>query len=249
MERKKAILVIGGAAGIGKDYVKNRAARGDSVIFTDLNKEAGEALVNELALKGKEATFFQHDVTDWENTKGIINKVIKQFGRIDTLVHSAGITVSKSFEELTFPTWEKTISVNLTGLFYAVKAVIPEMLHHKGGNIIIIGSGSAITGTGGGVHYAASKGGAFGLMRAIASKYSHLGIKINLVAPRVIQTEMLDRLYPTEESLEKLVQKIPVRKIGTLSDTTNAINFLASKESDYIQGQVLLIDGGRTFLS
>jgi len=249
MEQKKTFLVIGGAAGIGKDYVKNRAASGDSVIFTDLNKEAGEALVNELALEGKEATFFQHDVTDWKNTKEIINKVIKRFGKIDTLVHSAGITVSKSFDELNYQTWKKTFSVNLTGLFYAAKAAIPEMLHHKGGNIIIIGSGSAITGTGGGVHYAASKGGAFGLMRSIASRYSHLGIRVNLVAPRVIQTEMLERLYPTEESLEKLKQKIPVRKIGTLSDTTNAINFLASEESDYIQGQVLLVDGGRTYLS
>ncbi|PAV30890.1 short-chain dehydrogenase [Virgibacillus profundi] len=249
MGKQKTVLVIGGAAGIGKDVVINRANKGDQVVFTDLNNKAGNALVEEIASSGKNVTFLQHDVSSWENTKEIVEKTVNKYGKIDILIHSAGITIQKPFDEITYDTWKKTFSVNLTGLFYAVKAIIPEMLENKRGNIVIIGSGSAITGTGGGVHYAASKGGAFGLMRAIAKKYSHFGIRINIVAPRVIETEMLNQLYPTESSREKLLSKIPVNKIGTLSDTTNAINFLASEESDYIQGQVLLLDGGRTYLT
>lgn len=249
MSEQKTVLVIGGAAGIGKDAVINRARKGDQVVFTDLNDEAGKALAEEIASQGKEITFYQHDVSSWENTKEIVEKTVSRYGKIDILIHSAGITIQKDFDEITEAIWKKTFSVNLTGLFYAVKAVIPEMLKNNGGNIVIIGSGSAITGTGGGVHYASSKGGAFGLMRAIAKKYSHQGIRVNVVAPRVIETEMLNHLYPTEESRGVLKSKIPVGKIGTLSDTTNAINFLASDESEYIQGQVLLLDGGRTYLS
>ena len=84
-------------------------------------------------------------------------------------------------------------------------------------------------------------------MRAVAKKYSHLGIRINLVAPRVIETDMLNDLYKTAESKQKLIDKIPVGRLGTITDTTNAVNFLASEEAAFIQGQVLLLDGGRTY--
>lgn len=249
MIEKQNILVTGGASGIGKSIVIDRVNKGDSVVFTDLNKEAGQKLVKEINAKGKSVVFFQHDVTSWEETNQLIHKVISILGHIDLLVHSAGITNRFLFDEITLDTWKQTFSVNLTGLFYTIKAVIPEMLNNNGGNIVIIGSGSAITGSGGGVHYSSSKGGAFGLMRAIAKEYSHMGIRINLVAPRVIETDMLTNLYPDNKSKQALKDKIPVRKLGTLSDTTNAINFLAAKESNYIQGQVLLLDGGRTHLS
>ncbi|MBO1001998.1 SDR family NAD(P)-dependent oxidoreductase [Pseudogracilibacillus auburnensis] len=245
----KTILVVGGAAGIGKEFVRNRIKKGDKVAFTDLNEDAGLELLKEVNGEKDQAMFFPHNVTNWENTKAVVDKIMDKFGQIDVLVHSAGITNQTAWDDLTFEQWQKTIDINLTGLFYSLKAVTPYMLEKRAGNIVIIGSGSAITGSGGGLHYATSKGGAFGLMRAIAKKYSHQGLTINLVAPRVIETDMLKKLYPTEESKKALLEKIPVKKFGTLEDTTNAINFLISEKAKYVQGQVLLLDGGRTYLS
>jgi len=246
---QKNILVIGGASGIGKDVVFSRANNGDTVFFTDLNKEAGESLQKQVEENGGKSVFIQHNVTSWQETKAIIDNILNNYGKIDALVHSAGITFTKSCDNLTYHDWRKTFQVNLTGLFYSIKAILPSMLKNGGGKIVIVGSGSSITGSGGGVHYAGSKGGAIGLMRAVAKEYSHQGININLIAPRVIKTPMLEELYPTKESKEQLINTIPTRKLGTLSDTTNAINFLISDESSYIQGNVLLLDGGRTYLS
>ena len=113
--------------------------------------------------------------------------------------------------------------------------------------VVFISSGSGITGTGGGAHYAASKSGQHGLMRTFFSK--ELGaykVNVNAVAPRVIQSDILDHLYPTEESREELVKKIPIGKFGTPEDIANLTYFLSSDDSSYIHGQIILADGGRT---
>lgn len=249
MKRTSVVLIIGGAAGIGQAVADSRLKNNDKVVFTDINMEKGCQLMEEWRNQGHEATFFQQDVTSWKDTEKVVAKTVELYGRIDVLIISAGVTSQKRLEDITVKEWCFTLDVNLTGLFYSLKAAIPEMIKCSGGSIVIVGSGSAITGSGGGAHYAASKGGAFGLMRAIANEYSDKGIHINLVAPRVIETEMLDVLYPTEDAKEALRQKIPIKKFGTLADTTNAINFLASEDSRYIQGQILLMDGGRTYLT
>lgn len=249
MAQTSVVLIIGGAAGIGRAVAESRLKNSDKVVFTDINTEMGNRLMEEWRALGYAATFIRQNVRSWEDTKKVVKKTIELHGRMDVLIVSAGVTSQKQLEDITDKEWSFTLDVNLTGLFYSLKAAVPEMVKHNGGTIVIVGSGSAITGSGGGIHYAASKGGAFGLMRAVANEYSDQGIHINLVAPRVIATEMLDVLYPTEEAKEALRQKIPVRQFGTLADTTNAINFLANEASRYIQAQVLLIDGGRTYLN
>ncbi|GAB2546192.1 SDR family NAD(P)-dependent oxidoreductase [Gracilibacillus alcaliphilus] len=243
------VLIVGGAAGIGKAAAEDRLKKGDKVVFTDINEAVGKQLMEQWQAQGYSATFIQQNVTSWTDTEKVAAKTIDMYGRIDILIVSAGVTSQQRLEDITYKQWCFTLDVNLTGLFYSLKAVIPEMIRNGGGNIVIVGSGSAITGSGGGIHYATSKGGAFGLMRAVADQFSDQGIHINLVAPRVIATEMLDVLYPTEEAREELRQKIPIKQLGTLEDTTNAINFLASEASRYMQAQVMLIDGGRTYLT
>ncbi|WP_152657858.1 SDR family NAD(P)-dependent oxidoreductase [Oceanobacillus sp. CFH 90083] len=249
MTRASVVLIIGGAAGIGKAVAESRLKKNDKVIFTDINAEVGNQLMKEWRSQDYEATFLRQNVTSWQDTEAVVAKTVALYGRIDVLIISAGVTSQKRLEDISEKEWRFTLDVNLTGLFYNLKAAIPEMVKHYGGDIVIVGSGSAITGSGGGIHYAVSKGGAFGLMRAIANEYSDQGIHINLVAPRVIETEMLDVLYPTMEAKGALRQKIPVRTFGTLADTTSAINFLASEDSRYIQAQILLLDGGRTYLT
>ncbi|WP_232698446.1 SDR family NAD(P)-dependent oxidoreductase [Brevibacillus daliensis] len=240
-------LIIGGAAGIGRQITYDLSARGDEVIIADMNEQLGNQLVIDLTEKGHKASFYHIDVSSWEKTQACINQIISDHKRIDVLVHSAGITQLIKFDDLNFASWKKTLQVNLSGSFYAIKAIAPTMIQQNYGKIVMIGSGSAYTGSGGGVHYATSKGGAFGLMRALVRELSHYNININIVAPRTIASEMLNKLYKTEEEFEALVKQIPLRRLGTLQDISDATVFLASKEAGFVQGQVLLCDGGRTY--
>lgn len=242
------ILVVGGAAGIGKKIVEDLAEHGGHVAVADLNVEAGQSLVNELREQGKKATFYSIDVCSWSDCKRMADEMTEELGSIDALVHSAGITSRLSFDQVDWDVWKRTVNVNLTGLFNVAKAVAPSMIEKQSGSIVIIGSGSAISGTGGGVHYAASKGGAFGFMRTLAKELGTYGINVNVVAPRVIRSEMLDSLYPTEGEQEALVRQIPIGRLGTTSDVSHMVRFLCSHEAGYVHGQVLVLDGGRTFV-
>jgi 3-oxoacyl-[acyl-carrier protein] reductase len=121
------------------------------------------------------------------------------------------------------------------------------MIKQKYGKIVIISSGSAVTGTGGGAHYASSKAGQIGLVRALANEFSQYNINVNAVAPRTIKTELLTELYPTEEGRNKLIEKIPIGRLGEAEDVANVAIFLSSDESSFITGQYILADGGRTF--
>ncbi|MFC3419193.1 SDR family NAD(P)-dependent oxidoreductase [Salinicoccus hispanicus] len=240
------IVVIGGVSGIGRDFVVDRLSKGDRVVATDVNSKAGMEMIDDLS--NSNLHYIHHDVTSEEMTKRVFQEITHHFGNIDVLICSAGITMKKNWDDLDLDQWEKTMDINLMGLFNSVKAAIPLLLKNAKSKVVIVGSGSSFTGSGGGVHYATSKGGAIGLMRAVAQAYSDRGIHINLIAPRVIETPMIETLYPTEESRKELLRSIPLGRMGTLEDTTEAINFLCSDASDYIQGQVLFLDGGRTHL-
>jgi 3-oxoacyl-[acyl-carrier protein] reductase len=243
----RRIVIVGGAAGIGKRITEDFCRQQDIVAITDRNAEAGSELAAQLRESGGQASFYSMDVCSWEDSRTAIEQAILDMGGVDVLVYSAGITRRVPFEQLEWDEWKRTLAVNLTGLFHAAKAVAPKMIEQRSGAIVIIGSGSAITGSGGGVHYAASKGGAFGFMRTLVSELGPHGIRINTVAPRVIESEMLSRLYPNPADLERLKESIPLRRLGTVDDVSNIVQFLSSEESGYIQGQVLICDGGRTY--
>lgn len=213
----------------------------------DLNIAAGRHFVDELKAKGGQAAFFSVDICSWEDSEKMVQHVLHEMGRIDILVHSAGITSRIPFEQLGWSEWKQTVSVNLTGLFHITKAVAPVMIEQQSGKIIIIGSASAISGSGGGVHYAASKGGAFGFMRALAKELGTYGINVNVIAPRVIESDMLNRLYPDKVDREALKNRIPIGRLGKLEDVSNMVRFLSSAESNYVHGQVMVLDGGQTF--
>ncbi|MFM1652505.1 SDR family NAD(P)-dependent oxidoreductase [Brevibacillus sp. B_LB10_24] len=243
----RRILIVGGAAGIGKQITEDFCRQQDIVAIADRNAEAGGELAAQLRESGGQASFYTMDVCSWDDSRSAIEQAIRDMGGVDVLVYSAGITRRVPFEQLEWDEWKRTLAVNLTGLFHAAKAVAPAMIQQRSGAIVIIGSGSAITGSGGGVHYAASKGGAFGFMRTLVSELGPYGIRINTVAPRVIESEMLTRLYPNPADLERLKESIPLRRLGTVDDVSNIVQFLSSEASGYIQGQVLICDGGRTY--
>ncbi len=242
----KVALITGAAHGIGKGIAEKFAAAGAHTVIVDYNPETGTKTAEEISKKYVKSLFIQADVSDPQALVDAREKVFKEFGRIDILVLNAGVAFANKMNDISFEEWNKTLSINLTGLFNTVKAFYDDFQTNNG-SIVYISSGSALSGTGGGVSYPASKAGGEGLIRGLAKELGPKGVNVNAIAPRLIDTgEMMRVNYPTQESLDAVLQKIPVRRLGTIEDVANLAFFLADPANSYIQGQTILMDGGRT---
>ena len=246
----KTAVVTGAAKGIGRSIAERLAESGAAVGIIDFDKATGLKTEEELKEKGYTCVFAAADVSDFESMVRAKEELAEAFGRIDILVINAGVSRKHTIAEIDAAEWDKVLAINLSGSFYTVKAFydcFSAKTPEDGGRIIFITSGSGITGTGGGAHYAASKSGQHGLMRTVSKELGKNGVCVNAIAPRVIVTELFDTLYPTEESKEKLVSQIPIGRFGYPEDIANLACFLAAPESAYIHGQIILMDGGRTY--
>lgn len=242
----QVVLVTGGANGIGKGIAEEFAKEGAHTVIVDFNSDAGQATANEISNEYEKSLFVQADVSNPSDLDNVREKVFEEFGRIDILVLNAGVAFANKVNNISFEEWNKTLSINLTGLFNTVKSFYDDFLTNKG-SIVYISSGSALSGTGGGVSYPASKAGGEGLIRGLAKELGPKGVNVNAIAPRLIDSgEMMRVNYPTEESLNKVLEKIPVRRFGTITDVANLTLFLADPANSYIHGQTILMDGGRT---
>lgn len=242
----KVAVVTGAAKGIGRSIAEKFAQAGANTVIVDFDQTAGEETARQLSQKYAQALFVKADVAAAEDLQQVREQVFATFGRVDVLVINAGISYRHSVEEISIEEWQRVLHINLDGSFYTIKAFYDDFLANQG-KIIFVTSGSAITGTGGGAHYASSKAGQHGLMRTISKELGPKGVNVNAIAPRVIQTEILDHLYPDEASRAELLKKIPISRIGQPEDIANLALFLASPESSYIHGQIILADGGRTY--
>jgi len=235
-------LVTGAAIGIGRAICMTLAEAGARVIITDVDANAGQKTAAEIVSRGVRAQFFPLNVTDGEAAE----RLAAELPEVDILINNAGICPRLDFVALDMATWRRTVEINLTGTFIVSRVFVPSMVNRKYGRIIHIGSASSITGSGGGAHYAASKYGIQGLTRAMARELGRSGITVNCVAPRVIVTDLLMHLYDAER-LRDLGKDIPIGRAGLPQDVANAVVFLASDYAGYVTGQVILVDGGRTF--
>ena len=242
----KVVLVTGAGHGIGKQIAVQFAQQGASTVIVDYNLETGKETAAEITRDYVKSIFVQADVSSPDAMTNVRDKVFEEFGRIDTLILNAGVAFKNKVNDITFEEWNKTLSINLNGLFNTVKAFYNDFLTNEG-SIVYISSGSALSGTGGGVSYPASKAGGEGLMRGLAKELGPKGVNVNVIAPRLIDTgDMMRVNYPTQESLDAVLEKIPVRRLGTVKDVANLAVFLADPDNSYIQGQTILLDGGRT---
>lgn len=240
---QKSVLIVGGAQGIGKEIAERFLKEGHRVAVSDID-EQGLSLLKK---QHSQLLTFQADVSSWESVQQMISAAERELGGIAHLVYSAGMTKSLPFLEVDFSLWKKTLAVNLYGLYYCIKASAPYICERQEGSIVVIGSGSAITGSGGGIQYYASKAGAFGLMRSLVKELGAHHVRINVIAPRVIESQMLDTLYPTEVEKRQLQSLIPVGRLGKPEDIAGLTIFLTSDEGSYLHGQIILLDGGRTY--
>ncbi len=242
-------VVSGGASGIGVAICEAFAKNFSDVAIMDINESAGMNLAQNLSKKYKVKTnFYKCNVADFEEVQETGSKILKEYDRIDNLVTAAGYSSKVPITELGVDEWKKTVDINLNGTFYAIKAFITKMLEQKKGSIILIGTGAVVTGSGGGVHYAATKVAQYGIAKALSYELLPAGIRSNIITPHIIDTPMLRKRYPdTPEMNVKLAARVPLGRIGLPSDIANIALFLASDEAEYICGADIVADGGGLF--
>jgi 3-oxoacyl-[acyl-carrier protein] reductase len=246
----RVALVVGGSRGIGGAATELLSRAGAVVVFTHTGdpkrKDSVDEILNRVHKEGGRAEAVALDACDSEGTKSLVDRVVGSYGKIDILVHNAGRNLARPAEEVTDEEWQHFIDINLTSAFSSVRAVLPHMVRAKYGRIVLIGSSAFYSGGGGAIDYAAAKSGLTGIMTYLCKEYTRKGILINIVHPSVIETDLLSERYSTEEAKRTLVSQIPVGRLGRPEDIAGLVAYLVSAWGDYICGQAILVDGGRT---
>lgn len=236
---KQTVLITGASRGIGAAAARLFAAQGYRVaICCHTQMEKAE----ELAASLPDAAAFTADIAKETEVVRMVDAVHSRFGEIHVLVNNAGIAMQKMFTDTTAADWNRVFDVNVTGIFYACRAVLPEMIRRKSGRIVNVSSMWGVTGASCEVAYSASKAAVIGLTKALAKEVGLSGITVNCVAPGVIDTEMNANLSAEDRAV--LCDETPLARIGTAQEAAQAILFLASDRASFVTGQVLGVNGG-----
>jgi len=238
----KVAVISGASSGIGKAVSLNFAKKGADIALCDINPNGLKDIQEQINLIGKKCIFDIVDVTSSKNVQDFINLTFKTYGHIDILVNCAGIFKAASFLELSEEDWDRMIATHLKGTFLMTKYAVNVMMAQSEGCIINIGSTSGMTGGTSGAHYAAAKGGIIAFTKSIGKELAKYGIRVNAIAPSKIETNMLR--FKSQEEKDELIKKIPIGRIGKPEEIAEIIAFLASKESEYIIGEVIVASGG-----
>ena len=243
MLKDKVAIVTGGTRGIGRAIALKLADNGANIVinYRNSDKEA-EELKAILEGKGVKVLTVKCDISNFEDSKKLMNKCKEVFGKIDILVNNAGITKDTLIMRMKEEDFDSVIDVNLKGSFNCAKHASAIMLKQRFGKIINMTSVVGIAGNAGQVNYAASKAGVIGLTKSLAKELGSRGITVNAVAPGFINTDMTASL--SEKVKEEASKNIPLKRLGDPEDVANLVGFLASDAANYITGQVINVDGG-----
>jgi len=237
------VLITGAATGIGKATALSFAADGYNVaVHYNKSEQAALDLCADIAQQGGRALAVRADVSDAAQVKSMVQRVIDVFGRVDVLINNAGIAQSKLFIDLTADDWDAMFDVNVKGVFHCCQSVLPGMISRKSGCIVNVSSIWGLVGASCETHYSAAKAAVIGLTKALAKELGPSGIRVNAVAPGVIDTDMIAGL--DEETRETLKEDTPLCRIGTAEDIAQTIRFLTSDSAGFITGQVISPNGG-----
>lgn len=243
MLKGKNVIISGATRGIGKAIAWELAASGANISFNYLkSSQAAAVLEKEISGLGVKVKGFQVDIKDLEAVKSWVNQSLEFFGGLDVVVNNAGITKDKALAMMDLSEWKDVLDTNLGGTFNLAKACIVTLFKQKSGSIINITSVSGIVGLPRQTNYSASKAGIIGFTKALAKEAAPYNIRVNAVAPGFIETDMVSQLRP--DFLKKMLERLPLGRLGRAEEVAKAVKFLADDTSGYITGQTIIIDGG-----
>ncbi len=245
--KDKVAIITGARRGMGKADALVLAEEGAKVVVSDISKEECQKVVDEIKEKGGEAIAVKCDVSKKEEVDEMIKKTVDEWGKIDILVNNAGIADFKPFLELTEEEWDKTIDINLKGYFLVAQAAAKEMAKQKSGVIINIASvamGQVGVGFPNLAHYCATKGGIVAMTEEMAIELAEYNIRVNAISPGVIETPMIDPIKQDPNQEKAVLARVPMHRVGKPEEIAKTVSFLASDDSSYITGSVIVVDGG-----
>jgi len=242
LSEQRTALITGASRGIGYAIAEHLAGQGYHLAICGTREATIQEAAERLATSGIEVHAHAVDVSQQEQVQQLVQQTVKDFGRLDVLVNNAGITRDGLAMRMKAEDWQQVIDTNLSSVFYASQAAIKPMMKAKSGRIINISSVVASMGNPGQLNYCASKGGIDAMTRSLAREVGARGITVNAVAPGFIATDMTAELG--DELTAKLVDQVPLGRLGSAADVAAAVAFLASQEAAYITGQVLHVNGG-----
>lgn len=238
----KVAIVTGASKGIGKAIALELASHGADVVVAAGNLEKLQKTAQQIQAMGRKALAVKTNVVKVADVDNLVKQALDEFGKIDILVNNAGITRDTLLMRMKEEDWDAVLNVNLKGAFNCTKAVARPMMKQRSGKIINISSVVGLMGNAGQCNYSASKAGLIGLTKSSAKELAARNITVNAIAPGFIQTEMTEIL--SEEVKQQYINNIPLQKLGTPADISNAVLFLASSLANYITGTVLNVTGG-----
>ncbi len=241
----KVAIVTGAASGISRTILTRFAREGAAAVIADTDSEWGERVARELRDEGNRVLFVQTDVRDSTQVDAMVERTVAEFGRVDILVHGAGVSVHKEIVELTDAEWDIQVNVQLRGAFLLSRAVGQQLIAQgNGGRIILIGSTAGNNARVRSGPHAASKAGEMQLMRVMALEMGKHGITANMVSPGLTNIGGISRSVQHPEYQEVFVTQVPLGRLAVPDEIADAVLFIASDKARFISGQVLVVDGG-----
>ncbi|MFC7679019.1 SDR family NAD(P)-dependent oxidoreductase [Paenibacillus sp. GCM10028914] len=240
----KVAIITGGAGGIGKGMATAFVKEGAKVVIIDLNEETGNQTIKELQEYQSDCLFIQANLTEHDKLAGIVDRVVKHYGKLDILVNNAHASRNVPFLETTQKDFDLSFNTGFYPTFYFMQAAFPYLKETKG-KIINFASGAGINGDANQVSYAAAKEAIRATTRVAANEFGPFGINVNLIAPIAKSPGMLQWAEEHPEYYQSMLSKIPLRRLGEVEEDIGRVAvFLASEDSDYITGQTIMVDGG-----
>jgi NAD(P)-dependent dehydrogenase (short-subunit alcohol dehydrogenase family) len=243
------VLITGALAGIGRATALAFAREGAQVVVSGRRDEAGRALVIELRALGAEAEFIRADVRHEDDVRALIDRTVERFGRLDVAVNNAGTEgQSGPLTEQSSASYAAIFDTNVLGTILSLKHELRVMTAQRSGSIINLSSTMGSRGAAGASMYVASKHAVEGLTKSAALEGAAFGVRVNAVAPGPVDTEMLGRFAGSADRMAAIVQGVPLKRLGTAEEIAGAIVFLASGKADFLTGEIVHINGGKTAL-